>query len=230
MKNLLITLAIATLLATTTPSVSHAQDLVFSLSGQVGTNGSATNPTTTNGIIFGNTQWLLNGTALDAGTEILFQYRIGSDVLDTGTSADNGQFIGGTFSVSIPSSGINDVATSEIYDLNFLDLDSRDILRIDPRDESGLVIDGQYFPGVAAFADANVLAPLASTNVGSVLGFSAGLSGDATLSLSNGDVLSTQFTELLVNPAVSSTTAVPEPSSFCIVALSGLLIASRRRR
>ena len=230
MKNLFTSIAIATLLATVLPSISHSKDFTFNLSGEVGTNSSAMNPVTTDVISFGNTQWLLNGVGLSAGTEIMFQYQIDANVTDTDSRTDRGQFLGGTFSVSIPTQGINDVATSETYDLNFLDLTSRDILRIAPRDDSGLVVDAQFFPSVTAFTDANNLDTLASNNVGAVLGFSAGVSGDARLALSNGDVLSTQFTELLANPAVSSVSSVPEPSSFCIAALAGLVVSSRRRR
>lgn len=208
---------------------TYGDILNFTWSGNVGSDAGAVGGVT--GIAWGNESWSYDGLNLAAGTEIIFDYSIDAATIDGNASSTTGVFSGGTFSVSIPTLGVADVASLEAYNIVFEDGINDDVISAGAADGSGFAIVGLWSNGSSPWPDPNTLSTIADPGLGELFGTAP--AGNFDLQLANGLTLTTGsgFTELLTNESFSSSlTAVPEPSSLAIVGvLMGGMLFRRRR-
>ena len=174
------------------------QTLEFKCGGFVGNDPSASGIV---GPTFGNTGWFVDGSPLSAGDMVEFTYTIGT-TNDSDPDPTIGRFGGGNLTVSIPAMGINDVATTDAYDMlrqeNWNGI--VDQIRLIPADGSGLQCTTRWLESVNPFADVNTLGmlPAPVPSIGDTIGTAQ--SGNFTMNLTNGSQISTSSTELLENP------------------------------
>ena len=120
----------------------------------LGSDPSATSPL--GGSPAGNNNWILNGTALEAGAEVKFQYAIDpSATSDTNPSSSAGEFAGGQLLVSIPSMCINNVPAGEDYVLDFSTGATTNEIQFRPVDSTGLRLIARYPSNEVPFTDPN---------------------------------------------------------------------------
>ena len=199
------------------------KQIVIQLSGKVGSDPSATSPL--GGSPAGNNNWILNGTALEAGAEVKFQYAIDpSATSDTNPSGTAGQFAGGQLLVSIPSMCINNVPAGEDYVLDLSTGATTNEIQFRPVDSTGLRLIARYPSNEVPFTDPNdidsITQILPSLTGGDFIG-TAGGDANFQMTLANGDSLSTEATELTVDPVCEQVLPFPSRLRFTAIGLVG---------
>ena len=182
------------------------QTFEFKCGGFVGSDPNATG---VNGVLFGNNGWFVDGNPLEAGDLVEFTYTIGT-TNDISADATIGRFSGGMLTVSIPAMGINDVASTDPYDvLRQENLDGVDQIRLIPSDDTGLQCTTRWLDSANPFADVNTLGSLPGPvpAIGDTIGTAE--FGDFTMNLTNGVQVSTASTELLENPFLEQEILAP---------------------
>lgn len=220
----LLTLSFAFLALGTYVQRADGAVLLFTFSGEVGSDPNASYA----GTQYGNSGWFFNSTPLVSGTEIIYEYRISDGTLDSDLSSSLARFDGGDLTVKIPSLAFVGGPTSEAMSLYFQDGAGSDSVFVAPTDFTGAAVVGLWADGTNPWGDVNTLS-LIDTDppAGAILGTSP--NSDFNLNFVSGDRLSTSNSELLVNPSVSSS-SVPEPSTGVLILLAAVGTAARRYR